>query len=233
MRISVIIPTLNEAINIPRLIKYLLLDNSAHLIREIIVVDGGSDDHTCTLAQSLGAKVLVTDLRNRAKQMNLGAEEAEGDVLYFLHADTFPPPDFAAKICQAIQKGYNCGCFRLKFDWNHWFLKFNSWFTRFNWNALRFGDQSLFVRKELFNCSKGFKETMFLFEDQDIIHRLSRLSRFKVLSGYVLTSARKYRKNGPYRLQLAYFVVYLFYFLGYPQRRLVDIYLSMVPFPRV
>ena len=83
--------------------------------------------------------------------MNLGATIAKEKVLYFLHADSTPPQNFTADISKAVGQGYGIGCYRLAFDYKHWLLKANCWFTRFDVNAFRFGDQSLFVTKEIFD----------------------------------------------------------------------------------
>jgi hypothetical protein len=150
-----------------------------------------------------------------------------------LHADTFPPTGYAQKIWQATRDHYISGCFRLRFDWSHWFLSTNCWFTRFNTSIFRFGDQSLFVYKDAFMKAKGFNEKLRVFEDQDIVKRLAQYGPFAVLSDYVVTSARKYRKNGPFRLQLVYFWIYLLYAFGFSQRTLMRTYQSLVPFPMV
>ena len=233
MKISVIIPTLNEERNIGALLQNIKLDPSYPLVNEIIVVDGHSVDNTTQVAERAGAKVIASSVRQRASQMNLGAAMAQSDILFFLHADTIPPPSFAQHIWQANTNGNKAGCFRLKFDWAHWFLSFNSWFTRFRSPLLRFGDQSFFVKKEIFNSCNGFNDKMYLFEDQDIIKRLNLKNHFVVLPAYVVTSARKYRHNGPFSLQLAYFVLYLLYKLGFSQQRLLKCYLKLVPHPRI
>lgn len=233
MLISIIIPTLNEEENIEKLIAYLRRDPSYPLITEIIVVDGNSEDRTSEMATKTGVTVLGSKHRSRAVQMNLGAERASGQVLYFLHADTFPPTGYAQKIWQATRDHYISGCFRLRFDWSHWFLSTNCWFTRFNTSIFRFGDQSLFVNKEVFMEVNGFNENLRMFEDQDIVKRLSHHGQFVVLPHYVVTSARKYRKNGPFRLQLVYFLIYLLYAFGFSQSTLMRTYQSLVPFPMV
>ena len=165
--------------------------------------------------------------------MNLGASNASGDILYFLHADTYPPAEFATKIVKAINQGAAFGCFRLCFDWRHWFLSLNSWFTRFNINVFRFGDQSLFVTRQSFANIEGYNEQLRLFEDQEIIGRLKTQGPFRLLPAVVVTSARKYRKNGPFRLQLVYYLLYLLYSLGFTQEVLVQTYLRLVPDPGI
>lgn len=230
MLLSIIIPTLEEEENIQQLIAYLQQDPSFPLVQEIIVVDGNSMDRTREIAEKAGARVFGSK-KNRAVQMNYGARKATGEILYFLHADTFPPVGFAQKIWIAVNKHYTHGCFRLRFDLHHWFLAANSWFTRFPSRYFRFGDQSLFVEKGVFELIGGFNEGMTLFEDQELVSRLSKHGRLRVLSNYIITSARKYRKNGPVKLQLVYFWIYLLYSLGFSQSTLLKTYRKMVPHP--
>lgn len=225
--ISVIIPTYNEATIILSTIRTLKNYDARRNIEEIIVCDGGSTDETVKNATAAGAKV-ISSKKGRAIQMNAGAGVAKGSVLYFLHADTIPPPGYAADIMGAIDKGYSIGCFRLRFDVHHWFLKANAWFTRFNVNAYRFGDQSLFVRKVVFEKSGGFNEKLIMLEDQEIVTRLKKHGSFIVLSKPVTTSSRKYLVNGIYKTQAVYFLIYMLYRLGISQQKLLKLYRKLV-----
>jgi hypothetical protein len=156
--------------------------------------------------------------------MNAGARAARGSILYFLHADTYPPPAFCQDITHAISQGIQCGGYRLQFDYPHWFLRVSAWFTRFNSSIFRFGDQSLFVKKKLFEKIQGFREDLMVLEDQEIIFRLRRESRFTLFGRCVVTSARKYRENGVYRTQMVFILIYFLYRLGFPQQELLKIY---------
>lgn len=160
--------------------------------------------------------------------MNYGVLHADGEILYFLHADTLPPKGFTGDIAGAIQSGYNAGCYRLSFEHNHWFLKANCWFTRFDVDTIRFGDQSLFVTKEKFLEVEGFCEKHIVLEDQHIIRRLKKISSFKVLKKPVVTSARKYVENGIYKTQSIFFLIYFMYRFVIPQQQLVDIYRKFI-----
>jgi rSAM/selenodomain-associated transferase 2 len=222
--VSVIIPTYNEEDTVGPLLHYLHTHAEPDLLQEIMVVDGGSTDRTLEMAAAAGARVLVSQKKGRAAQMNTGANAAKGEVVYFLHADTYPPPGFCRDIARAIRRQFYCGGYRLRFDYAHWFLRLNAWFTRFNVSLFRFGDQSLFVKKELFAQVNGFREDLVVLEDQEIIFRLRRLSRFKIFRRSVVTSARKYRENGVYRTQLTFYLIYFLYQLGFSQQMLVRIY---------
>lgn len=160
--------------------------------------------------------------------MNHGALIARGEVFYFLHADSIPPLHFTQYILDACQHEASSGCFRLAFDHNHWFLKANSWFTRFDINGVRFGDQSLFVTREVFAKCGGFREDLIIMEDQEIIHRLKVHGRFVVMREYVTTSARKYLDNGIYRMQSIFYRIWVLYYLGYPQEQLVNLYRRLI-----
>lgn len=222
LKLSIIIPTYNEEAAIRKLLPYLRRHTGA--ATELIVADGGSMDVTRSIAAGFGVRVIQCKRKSRALQMNEAAAVANGDVLYFLHADTFPPENFEELIQEAIRQGNGSGCFRLRFDAPHWFLRANAWFTRFDVDAIRFGDQSLFVQRELFVRAGGFDERLLLLEDQEIVGRLRRLAPFVVLPHAVVTSARKYKQHGVYRLQAGYFLIYTLYRLGVAQERLVQVY---------
>jgi rSAM/selenodomain-associated transferase 2 len=228
MKISIIIPAYNEAQTIQTLISYLKNCNSHTLGFEIIIAEGGSTDATAMLAQDAGATLICSPQKGRASQMNAGAAVASGDILYFLHADSYPPRNFSKEIIEAVEDGYMAGCYRLAFDHHHWFLKFNAWFTRFNINAIRFGDQSLFVTAALFKKIGGFDERLIIMEDQEIISRIRKHTRFKVLDGWVTTSARKYLENGIYTLQGIFFLIYVLYKIGMPQEKLIKFYKLLI-----
>lgn len=222
MKLSIIIPTFNEEAAIGLLLLYLQQHTSPDT--EIIVADGGSQDATCAIVNVEGAQVVHCQQKGRGPQMNAGAAASTGDILYFLHADTFPPAAFETHIKQAVQQSIGSGCYRLRFDFPHWFLQLNAWFTRFDVDAIRFGDQSLFVRRDIFSSAGGFNEQLVLLEDQEVISRLRKIAPFAVLPQQVTTSARRYREVGVYRLQAGYFLVYGLYRMGVSQERLVRVY---------
>ncbi|MBF8965524.1 TIGR04283 family arsenosugar biosynthesis glycosyltransferase [Pontibacter sp. FD36] len=225
--ISIVIPTYNEVDGIQGLVRYLLTSGNRPA-PEIIVADGGSSDNTPELARAAGAKVIRSPQKGRAAQMNAGAAFATGEILYFLHADTFPPADFQTAILESCASGAGAGCFRLRFDDSHWFLKVNAWFTRFDLDHIRFGDQSLFILKSAFERIGGFREDHIVMEDQEIIYRIKEVTRFNVLPAAVVTSAQKYRQNGIYRLQFIFSVIWLLYYIRVPQQKLVSIYNRLI-----
>ncbi len=227
MEISVIIPVYNEEDCIEELISFLKKNRTAQ-VRDILVVDGKSTDNTVARALEAGAEVVVSPKKGRAAQMNFGAAHAQADILYFLHADTYPDPNYSRDIIKFVTEGYKAGCYMLSFDYQHWFLKFNCWFTRFDVDAFRFGDQSLFVTKEVFIRTGGFKEDLIVMEDQEIIQRLKKVGEFKIIRKKVITSARKYLENGIYKMQSIFFLIYFMYKLGFSQLTLLKTYKRLI-----
>ncbi len=226
--ISVIIPTYNEEANIKSTIQALWKNDVEHLVKQVIVVDGGSSDDTLKMATIEGVLAVVSPRKGRAAQMNYGASLAKQTVLYFLHADSAPPPAFSTQIVSAILAGNGSGCFRLQFDHAHWFLKVNCWFTRFNVAAFHYGDQSLFVKQSVFEDIRGFPESHIVFEDYAIIKELKRKGPFYIVKKPVITSARKYLQNGIFKMQGIFYLMYFLYRMGLPQPKLVSVYKRMI-----
>lgn len=208
--ISIIIPVLNEVKTIEELLFHLVDCADLKNINEIIVVDGGSTDGTKNIIQSLDLKIkLLNSEKGRAKQMNTGSSIATGDILYFLHADSFPPLNYDTHIINEVKKGNNAGCFRLQFDNNHWWLKIASWLTQFSWRACRGGDQSQFITKALFEDIGGFDETYTIYEDNILINELYKRNEFVVINKKIKTSARLYKKHGVWKIQYHFLAIYL------------------------
>ena len=201
-KISIIIPTYNEAASISQLIEYLF-KNSGDLIHEVIISDGGSRDETIMLAQQAGARAVVSPHKGRAAQMNYGVNISSGDIVYFVHADSFPPENFAADIIEAVKSGFDFGRYRTRFNSSKFLLKINAWFTRFNWFICYGGDQTLFVTRELFERSGGFKNELLIMEEYEFCERLMKKARYKIFADAALISARKYDGRSWLQVQLA------------------------------
>jgi rSAM/selenodomain-associated transferase 2 len=222
-KISIIIPILNEAETIEKLLNHLLENSTKQNIAEIIVVDGGSTDGSLKIvsgrAQSRPidlstalektAIVVLNSQKGRAKQMNTGSRIATGNTLYFLHADSFPPKDFDQNIINEVEIGNFAGCFRLQFNHKHWWLRLASWLTQFSWRACRGGDQSQFITKALFDEIGGFDESYIIYEDNILINELYKRKQFKVINKKLITSARRYEKYGIWKLQYHFWAIYV------------------------
>lgn len=230
-KISIIIPILNEAETIEKLLNYLIEHSSKQNIAEIIVVDGGSTDaskdiiskfylyreanpETSSGLMNQTKIILVNSSKGRAKQMNTGSKVATGSILYFLHADSFPPKDFDQHIINEVENGHLAGCFRLQFDHSHWWLRLASWLTQFHWRACRGGDQSQFITKDLFDDIGGFDESYIIYEDNILINELYSREQFKVINKKLRTSARRYEKHGIWKLQYHFWAIYVKKWLG-------------------
>ncbi len=218
--IDVIIPTYCEQGIIKQCIENLRAQafNPANL--NIIVCDASSEDGTAKIATEAGAEVVLSTQRQRAYQLNKGAQAAKNKILFFIHADTYCPKHFDKMIFDCLQNENIAGCFTLQFDMQHWFLKINAWFAKFNINMFRFGDQGLFVSKKIFEEIGGYNESLLLLEDQDIVVRLKKSAKFDILTSVITTSARKYKKHGVFRLQFFYYYLYCCYRTGMIQKKL-------------
>lgn len=217
MTFSVIIPALNEAERLGATLDSIAAQGETDL--EVLVVDGGSTDATAALAIRGGARVL-TSPPGRARQMNAGAAAATGDVLLFLHADTLLPPDGLARIREALTRHEaEAGAFRLAFDRWTPLLRFYSACTRLHRPGLCFGDRALFVRRNVFEAIGGYAP-LPIFEDLDIVRRLYRRGRFRFLSAYVTTAARRFERQGPLRQQVLNSYLWCSYMLGRSPERL-------------
>ncbi|WP_142785166.1 TIGR04283 family arsenosugar biosynthesis glycosyltransferase [Changchengzhania lutea] len=213
--ISIIIPMLNEAKNITHVLQHLIGHVSTNLVPEIIIVDGGSTDGSQnTINRFLQSDthpqiLLLNSEKGRAKQMNLGAQHAKGKILYFLHADSFPPKHFDELIINEIENGNKAGCFRMQFNNTHWWLQLAGWLTQFKWRACRGGDQSQFITKTLFKDLGGFDEDYIIYEDNDLISKLYAIDEFTVIQKKLTTSARLYQKHGVWKLQFHFWNIYV------------------------
>ncbi|MGI8811986.1 MAG: TIGR04283 family arsenosugar biosynthesis glycosyltransferase [Pyrinomonadaceae bacterium] len=189
-RVSIIIPTLNEADAVGETLRALRA--SAGPDDEIIVADGGSDDRTAEIARDGGAKIVSTQ-KGRGIQMDAGARAANGDVFWFVHADTIPAADAIRQLIGAVEdRTVAGGNFTIVFDGASRPARFMTWlYPRLMRIGLAYGDSSIFIRRDVFERIGGFGPVA-LFEDVDLIRRLKREGRFANLSATVTTSSRRF-----------------------------------------
>jgi rSAM/selenodomain-associated transferase 2 len=227
MTLTVIIPTYNEAANIARLVADLHRHDPTGAV-EVLVVDADSPDGTADVARQAGATVLRSPTPGRAAQMNYGARQARGEVLYFVHADVGIHPDYVATIRAAVAQGHEAGCYRFQFDSKHPLLRLNSYGTRFKGIMSRGGDQTLFITRALFERLGGFNERFVIMEDFEIIQRIRKVASFLIVPQDVIVSARKYETNSWLRVQLANLTAFAMFFLQVPPPRIARTYKALL-----
>lgn len=227
-RVSIIIPTLNEEICLGRSLRHLsLLDPPAG---EVLVVDGGSEDKTIAIAQKLGVRVLTTNQRGRSLQMNLGAEAATGDILCFLHADTFVPDDLVAVIEQTLadQSVAGGGFISLMAgsQTTRWAVSLHNYLKTyyaplifrphlfFKGLRLLFGDQVMFCRRSDFWDCGGFDSTLPILEEGDLCLKLVRRGRICQVNRIVQSSDRRVARWGSFKATAIYLYIGFLWGLG-------------------
>jgi len=220
MRLSIIVPVLNEEGMISS-----LLDALAPLSAEVIVVDGGSRDRTREIAARKQA-TLVSSPPGRAQQMNHGAGIAQGSVFLFLHADT-RLPDSALEDIRGALRNPQCvgGRFDVRLDGDRWMLRvIGTMITiRSRLTGVATGDQAIFVREEIFRSMRGFPEIP-LMEDIAFCRRLKKRGKVACLRSRVMTSARRWEKEGVWRTILKMWALRSLFLMGVSPFRLKRFY---------
>ncbi|GAB1540253.1 TIGR04283 family arsenosugar biosynthesis glycosyltransferase [Scytonema sp. NUACC21] len=226
-RISIIIPVLNEEENI----KQTLASSIPNTNVEVIVVDGGSTDTTVSIVQSLGVKVLSAP-PGRACQMNVGALVATGEILLFLHSDTWLPPGFDEMVrtalkplkqkCESAPVG---GAFALRINSPLASLRLVEWGVNLRSRFLQmpYGDQAIFLKAETFHKMGGFPD-LPIMEDFELMRRLRGTGTIAIVQTPVVTSARKWLKRGVLQTTLINQIIIFAYLLGVSPLRLVNWY---------
>jgi rSAM/selenodomain-associated transferase 2 len=229
-RISVIVPTINEARALGKTLEVL---TTLEGVLEVIVVDGGSLDATATLARAHGVRLLFAN-RGRGIQMDAGARAARGDILWFVHADTHPPVDSARRIEHALARPrVSGGCFAVRFDSSSPPARFLTWFyARLRRLGLCYGDATLFVRRSDYVRSGGFRPFP-LFEDVDFVRRLRARGQFVSLPSEVIASSRRFDGRSFVLTFLWWLALQSLYWLGAPPRLLGRMYAPIRSRPRL
>lgn len=215
--VSLIIPVFNEARVISSALQRLSEQFSMALAEsklEIIVVDGGSRDHTIKLARSFPV-TLVSSVSGRAKQMNKGAEQARGDTLFFVHIDTALPDNALAELIG------DWGFFTLALTGREWWCrviaKAINWRTGFSYAAT--GDQCIFVKKAMFHAVGGYND-MPLMEDLALSNALKKQVKPTISSAVVTSSSRRWRAHGVLKTIVLMWALRVSYYCGVSPERL-------------
>ena len=221
MKLSVIVPTRNEETVIAETLRCAVAALAPH---ELIVADGGSTDQTAARARPW-ANVLPLSM-SRGAALNAAASVSTGDVLLFLHADTVLPMGALDAITGALSDAHVIGgAFRLRFDHPGLLSALAAWSVNLRSSLLNafFGDQAMFVRREVFDRAGGFKDWSVM-EDLEILARLRPLGRLALLNETVTTSARRHRKNGWLATIVTVWTLTLLHRLGMPSHAMVRWY---------
>jgi len=222
MKLTVIVPTLNEAAHLETALSSLPRE------AEVVVADGGSTDETLSIATRAGARI-VTGSKGRARQMNRGVDAASGDTLLFLHADCTLGPDALNQIQTALNDDDSDnvvgGSFRLSIRGASWALKWIAATSNARARYLQtpYGDQALFVRRSAFETIGGFPEMAFM-EDVALVRKLKRLGKLVRVNETVTTGARHWQQLGAVRTTLLNWSMVTLYLLGVPAQRLEPYY---------
>lgn len=211
MKISLIIPIYNEIGKIDQCIENLsVLKDSV----EVIFADGGSSDDT--LSHIPDCYTVVKCPKGRAKQMNHAAAETGGDIIWFSHCDSILPQKGPEEILDSVSKGARFGCFHIAFDYDGPFMKCNTFNSNLRAKRMHiaFGDQGIFMTKELFESCGGFPD-LPIMEDYELSRRMRKQKiRLHVMPSTIVTSGRRYTGQFPLLTMWQMFYLRCLYVLG-------------------
>ncbi len=226
--ISVVIPTLNAEKRLPICLEALVPAAIDGLVKEVVIVDGGSIDKTLEIAEGFGATIL-NSTPGRGGQLLAGAEAARGDWLLFLHGDTVLEYKWASEAASFMKAGLQrAGVFRLRFDAKGIAPKIVAAGAMIRTQALKspYGDQGLLIAKSLYEELGGYADIP-LMEDVEFVRRLVRAkgrSALQVLFAHAVTSAERYERDGYLRRVVKNMGVLARYHLGASPERLAERY---------
>ncbi len=229
MRFSVIIPVLNERVCLPRTLDSVRVALPG---AEIIAVEGGSSDGSRAWLLQQADVLVIDSVRGKGPQQNGGARAATGDALLFLHADCQLPADAGGQLERALfSPAVVGGGFFVRFEERRPLsLHVLSFLMNLRLRVLRrcFGDQALFVRREIFEGIGGFPDWP-LFEDYELVHRMKRRGKFAVITSPITLSARRFLEKGVWRTVLLVLVLQVGFHLGISPTRLKRWFVDVRP----
>lgn len=216
--VSVVIPTLNEAKNISRLLQSL--QTQTHKPAEVLVVDGGSTDTTTEIVKSFANVSLIQTTPPVGDQRNIGGEKARAEIIFFMDADIYPASNFIEKCLEKLSK--NKADVACPWTYPHQstvliqsiFLFFNALFWLLQWWRASGGGMCLIVRKNVFHQTQGFNQKL-TFEDIEFIRRASASYRFRMLTVPLAVSDRRFRQDGTLITFVKYLTLGILFSLGF------------------
>ncbi len=219
--VSIIVPTVNEESRIATNLHSLM---ELFGEKEILVVDGGSEDRTVEIAASLGVRVIRCE-RGRGFQIQTGAGEAQGEALWFVHADTRPESGALEQIEQALHDpGVVGGNFSLIFEGSHYSARqMTRVYPYLRWLGLIYGDAGIFIKRAVYEAIGGCRPYP-LFEDLDLVRRMRRHGKFVHLEARVFTSSRRFGGTQYARVWAVWITLQVLYWIGVSPYRLARWY---------
>ncbi|BAQ60940.1 glycosyl transferase [Geminocystis sp. NIES-3708] len=220
--ITVIIPVINEEKNLKKLFSHLIKKSSI----ELIFVDGGSNDNTVNLIKKAGFNVILSPILRRSYQMNLGGQKAKGNILLFLHGDTILPDNYDEIVIETVKKNnFIAGAFKLRIDSQKSIFRVLETFI--NWRSqylsLPYGDQGIFIKKEIFDSINGFSD-LEIMEDFAFIRTVKKIGKIYITNSSVITSARRWKKLGIFKTTLINQLIIIGYYLKINPEKLARFY---------
>ncbi|WP_017293563.1 TIGR04283 family arsenosugar biosynthesis glycosyltransferase [Geminocystis herdmanii] len=222
INLSVIIPVINEEKNLIKILANL----KKYPDIEFIFVDGGSQDNTVKLIKQANFKVILSPILRRSYQMNLGAENAQGEILLFLHGDTLLPPNYHQIIKEIVnQKDFILGAFTLNIDNKKSIFRLLEIMVnvRSNYLSLPYGDQGIFLKKEVFE-QLGKYQDIAIMEDFELVKKAQKHGKIYLAKSAVTTSSRRWDKLGIIKTTLINQLIIMGYYLKISPEKLALFY---------
>lgn len=209
---TVIIPTLNEADNLEELLPML----NDEQISEVIIADSPySSDDSKAFVHNFNYTYVKCRKAGRAAQMNEGAELAKGNILHFIHADVRLYPGYLTDVLSSI-RDHDAGMFSYRFDGGPNILKVNAFFTRYKGLFAGGGDQTLYIKKDVFQSLGGYNQQYAVMEDFDVVRRLRRSGKLiDIIQKPISVSARKYQDFSYFKVNVSNLLLMIFFYLGF------------------
>lgn len=222
INLSVIIPVINEEKNLIKILPNL--EKKADI--EFIFVDGGSHDNTIQLIKKAGFKVILSPILRRSYQMNLGAEYSQGEILLFLHGDTLLPQNYHQIINDLVnKKDFILGAFVLNIDSKKYIFRLLEILinARSKYLSLPYGDQGIFLKKEVFEQLGRYKDIP-LMEDFALVKKAQKQGKIYLSKSAVITSSRRWDKLGIMKTTLINQLIIMGYYLKFSPEKLALFY---------